>query len=230
MSIVLPSPAVSGLNAWYEIMDEGACDGECDGTIGCLYSANQASNTVVEVGNLRGWYLRTDGTWSQYEDSRLHGGTVMPNPGDPFHSGNYGGCGEIFDPFRASNPNPQCYHGVTENGFELYRPENYWTWHGWGSSGDWDIVEPGSVRAIIVTMYARLVKLDENGVDDRDLARYVIHVASDNKRPTDWVTLGDIGISRTKRVTNDWQPFNFLSGGISKEELIASSPPVQMTP
>ena len=79
-------------------------------------------------------------------------------------------------------------------------------------------------------MYARLVKLDPNGVDDRHLARYVIHMGSDNKRPGDWMTLGDIGISRTKRVTNDWQAFNFLSGGISKTELEASNPPIQMTP
>jgi hypothetical protein len=222
-SILLPSSSVSGLNAWYQIMEEG------DGS-SCSYSMSQSSNTVVELGNLRGWYLKTDGTWVQFENSRLHTGLIMPNPGDPYFSGNYGQCGATFDPIRAANPNPQLHKGVSENGFELYRPENYWVWHGFGSDGGRDIVSPNDVKAIIVTIYARLVKLDKNGVDDRHLAKYVIHVGSDNKRSSDWYTLGDIGISRTKRITNDWQPINFLSGGISKEELIASNPPVQMTP
>jgi hypothetical protein len=75
----------------------------------------------------------------------------------------------------------------------------------------------------------RLIKDDPNGVDDRDSARYVAHIGVDARNP-DGSLAGDIGISRWRMITKDWQPINFLTGGITKAELEANPPPLSLPP
>ncbi len=76
----------------------------------------------------------------------------------------------------------------------------------------------------------RLVVDDPSKKKDIDLARYVVHVGSDIKEPDGKTKQGDIGISKHKRVTKDWQPFNFITGGITKAELLANPPPFVSQP
>ena len=88
---------------------------------------------------------------------------------------------------------------------------------------------PAGLKAVFVQQYARLVLDDPNGVDDRHLARYVMHVASDRKAASGQTTSGALGISRFKRITNDWQPFNMITS-MSREELEANPPPFVSVP
>ena len=84
-------------------------------------------------------------------------------------------------------------------------------------------------KAVFVQLYLRLAVQNPNLPDDRHLANYVAHIGSDYKNSS-YITLGDVGISRFKKITNDWQPFNLITGGISKAELEANPPPFVSAP
>ncbi len=218
-----PNMGVSRVNTWYEVEEAG------DGS-SCSLSINQATNTRVEIGTLRGWVLYADGSWVQYTNSRIHDGTHMPNVNDPFYvPGQFRGCGAnpIFENTRSAHLGYDAVDpNETANGFRTYKSNYYWVWHGWGTN---IYTLQGLTRAVYVQAYMRLVVENPDLPDDRHLANYVAHIASDTKN-AEGVTLGDIGISRYKRITNEWQSFNFLTGGITREELESNPPPFSTVP
>lgn len=213
-----PNMDVASVNAWYEIEEQG------NGS-SCSPSINQATNTVVEAGYLRAWVLYADGEWRQYENTIDHEGMNMPSAGDPFAGDNFRGCGTIYNPIRLANP-LDTREGLSANGFGIYKPEHYWVWHGWGHTIH-ALVKPH--KAVFVQLYLRLAVQNPNLPDDRHLANYVAHIGSDYKNSS-YITLGDVGISRFKKITNDWQPFNLITGGITKAELEANPPPFVSVP
>jgi hypothetical protein len=90
----------------------------------------------------------------------------------------------------------------------------------------------------VVSLEARLILDDDSRDDDRDAARYLLHVGADYY-PTDAPPeemLPSVGVSRAKMVTNDWQTFGMSTlsdvgrqepgGGITEEELRADPPPL----
>jgi len=217
-----PNMGVSRVNAWYEVEEAG------NGS-SCSLSINQATNTRVEVGTLRGWVLYTDGTWYQYANTVQQTGIKMPAASDPFASNDYRGCGA--NPLFLNTRNANLYYNpvnsiITPDGFKSYKPNYYWGWHAWTSN---IFTFPRPVKAVYTEVYMRLVVENPALPDDRDVAHYVAHISSDTKNEVGY-TLGDIGISRYKKITNDWQPFNFLTGGITKEELQANPPPFSTVP
>ena len=66
--------------------------------------------------------------------------------------------------------------------------------------------------------------------DDRHLARYVAHIAADRKEPDCRTQLWAIGMSRYKRITNDWTPFNCFMGPHSREEFDSLNIPFTSEP
>lgn len=112
--------------------------------------------------------------------------------------------------------------------------------HGW--CGERQSIDPADVLAVFVTLQARLIA---DGRDDRDRARLLIQVGADYypDRSTGVTAFAPetynpgVGLSRAKRVTNDWQAFNFATidagvqdpGGaaISVAALSALPPPMQ---
>ena len=96
------------------------------------------------------------------------------------------------------------------NGHASVKPRYYLRFHGYGLTQFGNTPIP--VKAIHVQLYARLILEDPSLPDDRHLARYLMHVASDCKQ-SNGVTCpsGHVTMSKFKRVTNDWQPFNAIT-------------------
>jgi hypothetical protein len=111
----------------------------------------------------------------------------------------------------------------------LYKPKWYWDYHGWGANRH-TIDYSKQPKAVLVQLYARLAVENPALPDDRASAKYVIHVSSDRKTIEGSAAGGDIGISRWKRVTSEWQPHSFLTGGWTKEQFMATNPPISITP
>ncbi|MDO4259075.1 MAG: hypothetical protein Q4C87_06080 [Actinomycetaceae bacterium] len=109
--------------------------------------------------------------------------------------------------------------------------------HGWGTPTE---IDTADIKAINVTMKARLVVDDSKKADDRNKAQYLVQIGGDyypevNTRHGD---LGGyfpgIGLSRAKLVTNEWRTFNFINidtakqepgGSITLDELWKNPPP-----
>lgn len=71
----------------------------------------------------------------------------------------------------------------------------------------------------------RLVLIDPNGPDDRQLAAYCAHVASDPKAADGSNLMASNGIGRMKPITSQWQPFNYFSQELTWEILQNNPPP-----
>ncbi len=209
------------LNAWNELISEGT--GES-----CGESINTATNTLVQFGRFAYWVYYENGGWQEVTNTTLHGGlngygTRWPVDIDSPHRG----CSEFIS-IRQAHTDYQIYRGARDN-LGTYKPEYYWDYHGFdGAGGHHEIDYARQPKAVLATLWARLI-VDEGPSDDRNDAKFLIHVASDAKA-LDGSSPKDIGMSRWKRVTTEWQPFNFLTGGWTKEQFIATNPPVLMTP
>jgi len=192
------------LNIWIEI--EAAGDGS-----GCSDDINQATNTRVEFGWTRGYILRAStNQWEKFTESKTQIGAAH-GPNAVFQRP----CGKVYAP-------EYMMSRIEEStGFRSVYIKGYWRWHGWAPQQT--LPNPGDIKAIYGECSVRLIKDDPNGSDDRHLANFVTHISSDQR--LDGVYRGDMGISRYKKVTNEWQPINFLSGGITKAELEANPPP-----
>lgn len=113
--------------------------------------------------------------------------------------------------------------------------------HGWGDVRNFDSWD---VKAIVVTLQARLVVDDTSKPDDRHLAKYLIHVGADyypetstrvNETAPAYYFPG-VGVSRSKYVRNEWRSFNFATidagrpepgGSISTQEFRDNPPPLE---
>ena len=221
-------PAGSRVNAWYEMAEMG------DGS-SCGPSINQSKYTRVEVGRIRAWILKSDGTWYKFNDSNLLTGvmgTRRPTSSDPIPDTSFGSCGNntIYTQTRSlhSDYDPKADAVLTPDGFKAFKPYYYWYWHGWGNA---IYTVPAGAKAIYVQAYMRLIvdtKNNPNGIDDRHLAKFVNHISGDYKNSSG-ITLGDYGMSRWKKITNNWESQNFLTG-MTKAELEANPPPFSLVP
>ena len=112
-------------------------------------------------------------------------------------------------------------------------------WHGWWSRGRVPI-DAADIDAVFVTVQARLVVDNPSLPDDRDAARLLFHVGADYyiDTNTNWtVPQPGVGVSRAKRVTNEWQAFSLATfsnvgiqepgGGITEATFRAAPPPLE---
>ncbi|HYF59409.1 MAG TPA: hypothetical protein VEA81_10680, partial [Burkholderiaceae bacterium] len=106
-------------------------------------------------------------------------------------------------------------------------------------------IDGADVGAVFVTLQARLVRDSPSRPDDRDRARYLLHVGADYYPDRDTTVAAfaptgynpGVGLSRAKRVTSQWQAFNFatIDAGvvttpgttISVRALRAAPPPLE---
>lgn len=183
-------------------------------------AGNGASNTRVQIRNLRVFVKsRSTGTWATLSDKDTFDGIQCAQ------GGNYYECPEAA---RIEADDDQSVSTLPLHGRNL---------HGW-----WGAREPiqgWDVGAVVVTLQARLTVNVGSGHDDRDKAKYLIHVGADyypDNAPPQQI-LPPVGISRSKLVTNDWQTFTMATlndvgfqepgGGISSEEMRANPPPME---
>ena len=213
------------VNAWYEIEPATSAGSWCG------YEIGTSENTAVELSPLYAWFLTKDGVWHQYAgaDDKLYGHT-QPSPGT-LHKTNRGCNVDEIEAIRDANKNYDV--GIAKN---TYLPKSYYRFHGWAKDSR-GIIDTKTIKAVFVTQYARLVKIDPDGADDFQDAEFVLHVSSD-RRQADGSQIpgkegwGIGGISRFKTVpkNGDWMPCNFLEGKITKAELDANPPPFPKHP
>jgi hypothetical protein len=108
--------------------------------------------------------------------------------------------------------------------------------HGW--YGRREAIQGWDIKAVFVTMQARLVVDNPWLADDRWRARYLFDVGADYypELANSSVFLPGVGVSRAKLIRSDWQSFNFVTlndvgkqepgGGIASSELWNNPPPL----
>lgn len=217
------------INVWIEIEEAG------DGS-GCSTRISQSSNTMVEIGYIR-QYLMENNSWrlaTELKNTQTPNdlGGNHPQPGVAFSRG----CGldeSYLDPAYPNWSLMESEYGMLTNsdGFIQYMPDFYYRNHAWCRSGMTGL--GSALQGMIGTCYMRLVLKDPNGIDDRHLANFVAHAGSDLRN--DGGYLGDCGISRYKKVTNDWVAMNIFSFDPSVDpdtfaDFQALNPPIAVTP
>lgn len=214
-------------NMWLEVELEGT-------DVSCAHSVNQATNTRVEIGMYRGWWKDVNGVWHDMTYNKRGGYKVPATSG---LTDGKRGCDQTYFTDERLKVQSTIANSVVEPGksgdnwdtdAHIYvKPQNYYRWHGWGDKTTF--ATPTTAKAIVWQIYMRLVVDDPNKPDDRHLARYVAHTGTDRK-DYDGTQMWNIEISRFKRITNDWQPFNLCNGIMSKAELEANPPPFVSVP
>ena len=184
---------------------------------------NRATNTRVHIRNMRAWYLsRSTGQWR----------SLGLSPGvSGFNTGKATLVGGSIAEDKRSNP---------DGSVEVKPPSNpSYAWHGWWNNGRTPI-DPTDIRAMLVTLQARLTVDNPAAGDDRSRSQYMIQVGADYYYDQNWNwTIGapGVGTSRSKLVRNDWQAFNLFTftdvgisepgGGISEAEFRRNPPPLE---
>jgi hypothetical protein len=182
-----------------------------------------ATNTRVQFRNLRAYYLsRSTGQWRSIGVSPGVSGFATPK------QGLFGG--SIGEDKRKND----------DGSVEVKPPsDRNLAWHGW-----WDLgrvpIDASDIGAMFVTVQGRLVVDDPSRPDDRDRARLLFHVGADYyvDSATAWtVPQPGVGLSRAKRVTNEWQAYSMTTfsdvgiqepgGGISEAAFRANPPPLE---
>ncbi len=217
-------------NAWYEIEEA------TDPFVACGKMSSTAINTRIELMCPDGYVLDYDGTWTHFAGNKDIGGSNFPIEGNDNFDDFLRGCTQQFiEDERLAYLNYSVEQGFTSNGTALYRPDHYKWFHGWANQHV--IANADITKAVFHTTWVRLVLIDPTGVDDRHLARFIIHGASDlkslnNTFPAGYGGHGIGGVSGYKLIpqNGDWMASNFLDGYITKAELEANPPPFMTTP
>lgn len=174
------------------------------------------TNTRVAVKDFRGWILKTDGSWVQVHN-------VTPNSaiaGDRWPE-NFSGA-TIGNATRVES----------DTSYSQYMQHGY-VWHFFANSRV--TVDPATTVGVVIYYYGRLVLDNINGTDDRAAAKYVMTAGGDwwrsltaphiayNADPN-LTNAAEIGWSKLKLMTNDWQPIFFTN--IAPATLAANPPPI----
>jgi len=165
------------------------------------------ANTEVQIKLLSMWVLYNDADgWIQFQDqsSNLGGGTFSPT-------------------YKSGGPAPALRH-TSEGSFVVPAPG--YIWHFWHGPG----FEPiqNNIREILVNAQVRLVLKDPNGVDDRSLADYLIHMGADKRNPNDPNCANNnyicpsFGVGKFVQITNEWKNASWHS--ISQSDIANNIP------
>lgn len=121
---------------------------------------NRATNTRVEVSSIRAYILsKKTNTWELFEDHPTSGGIFN----ESYKHLDYVTADERFS-----------------GGFTLVKPpvaSARQIYHSWGEPKA--LKDPSDIKAVHVRVFTRLVKDNQNGPDDRHLARYALQVGGD---------------------------------------------------
>ncbi len=213
------------VNAWFEV--EPATCKKCS----CDFDISTSVNTAVELSPIYAFVLTNDGVWHQYSGTNnSFGGATFPSKSILF-KGNRGCNVQPIEDIRAAN---MGYDAQIRS--RTYLPQYYLRYHGWANNARYKI-DRSTIKAVFFTHFARLTKIDPNGVDDFKKAEFVVHGASDIKAADGTQIPGKEGwgvggISRYKIIPQDgnWMPVNFIEGWITKAELDANPPPFPKHP
>jgi hypothetical protein len=184
-------------------------------------TGNGAVNTAVEMRNFRAYIKNKAGVWRSMGGPVGVSGDYYPKAGVAFPSQS----GVVL----SSTP--------TSTIVKIHDNSNLF-WHGWWTAGR-VAIDPYDIAAIFVTVQARLVPEGSN--DDRANAQLGLQIGADFYVTTDSVWKESyapgIGIARTKRLTNEWQAFSYVTltdvgeqqpgSGITEAQFRAAPPPLE---
>lgn len=168
---------------------------------------NDASNTRVQVRNMK-LYIKSksSGNWKLLESSVGVSGEHYPKT------------------LTGTNTSPPNTRTESDGSTSILPPSGNLVFHGW--SKGFSQIDGSDVGAVFLTLQARLVKDKEAGPDDRNRAKYLIHVGGDyypstSTRASDLAPayyFPGIGLSRAKLVNDNWQAFNFSTIDVGVED------------
>jgi hypothetical protein len=181
---------------------------------------NTAGNTRVQQAHIQMWWLLVNGTWvlSSYN----------PKPGAvayPYNWSEY----EFIDAFQFWRD-----EAIGTSMADLGASNFDRLWHAFGSA----VPIPANAIGCVTAYYARKIKDNDAGVDDRDDARILGGGAGDWYRSaatadgSDGAKIGGVnvsymGFSRLKYITNDWQLFAwYTTNTLTQAQLRANPPPL----
>lgn len=219
-SIVQYSPKGNTLPAWWRGARPEWCYSlltwytayEAGGPGGKEAGANRATNTRVQVRDLRAWILWKDGRWTRVDAT---GAPRVDLWRYPFEKTGKGG--------RARKER--------ERGASI-KPDYPEFHHGYGTPYALD--RPWDVRAVFVALDFRLVVDDPKRPDDRYKARYVVNVGADYYpgRGQDWGVgyAPGVGSGRYLLAKKTWRTATLLvpnkDEGVSFQQLRQRPPPL----
>ena len=171
---------------------------------------NPATNTRVQVRNMRAYYLsKSQNKWIQLQSSETMEGAAYRE--------------DFVDDISV----PPNLRDESDNGGGVsVTAGNGYNYHFWPKQSRVEI-DPTDIAAMFTTVQARLILDDESKPDDRDQARYLLSMGGDYWLNTsigwaEFKTNGDFAIGRFRYVTTEWQAFNSWTGD---EETIRNNPP-----
>jgi len=158
---------------------------------------NPAANTRVQLKDMETWYLSgTDFQWHLLQKDEIVFGRAY------------------LEDF-SGNTNKEADLRYEADGGISVTAGNGYNFHFWPSSARVNLPNDNMV-GWFVTVQARLILANPDGTDDRKEARYLINMGADwwssvNAAWADYSTNTDIGISRFKFVTSEWNAFNLIT-------------------
>ncbi|MDO4260145.1 MAG: hypothetical protein Q4C87_11575 [Actinomycetaceae bacterium] len=180
---------------------------------------NRAKNVRIEMRPLKFHILRAStNTWDSYGPYEVSGAN--------WDWGVSYTIGEAD--FRDTGNGNRAVLPLTDLDQSTGKPRIY---HGWGTPTPFDT---GDVKAVHVEMDARLIVDDPTKVDDRHLAEWYMQVGADwypettTKKDQMGGYFPGVGLSRAKRITNEWRTFHFVNLSTAKQEPGASITPEEL--
>ena len=187
---------------------------------GQVYEAlegNSSVNTRVEIKNYRAFYLsKLDNKW--YKLSVIENITEGAGYPEDYQDDNLHPGGDMVR--FESNGHISCKPGSGFN-FHFYTPRMS--------------INPSDIAQIATSFDAKLIMANLNGIDDRNIAKFVASCGADVWKnmtvswASDFSNNNDIWMWRFKYVNNDWQTFTFLTD-MSLEKLEQNPPPLVPLP
>jgi hypothetical protein len=179
------------------------------GTVNEAAGGNSATNTRVEIDEIRTYLLRkSNNQWLTLQSS-------IPE-------------GAAFREDYTDNTNIPASVRREPQGTISVKVGNGFNFHFWPQSRV--AIDPNDIAGIVVTFRARLIVDNPNRADDRGSARYVAHAGADywtdvavgwNRHQTNL----DAAIGKAKFVTREWKYFNMTTA--SPETLRKNPPPLE---
>ena len=179
---------------------------------GEVYSSNNpATNSAVEIGNLRLLALTADGRWHTLQSTNPEGSTGID--------------GSYYEASFAGNVQSPLQPRSGPGGTLIALPTRGWNFHMYPQGR---ALLPQNLVGIVSSFDARLVVADAGGPDDRAAARMLAGAGGDYWKnltapwASDYSNNADFAIGRHGLVTPQWQTFtaHTLTG-----QQIASNPP-----
>ncbi len=179
---------------------------------GQLYEAaegNPATNTRVQIKDIKAYMLTPDDTWDL-----LQGSTAVK--------------GAAYREDFANDASEPTDIRREQDGSISAKAGNGHNFHFWCETGRVTI-NPNDVAGMFTTVQARLVLDNTEGEDDRSQARYLLSMGGDYwfELTSVWskYTVGDIAIGKFKYVTEEWKSFNMST--LCPEQIRLNPPPLE---